>query len=78
MIRVGSMRRAWTRGEQPVDILAPRQRGREDIGRRHRILDGEIDSDAADRRHRMGGIADRQQARADATASTGRARPSAA
>ena len=45
--------------------LPPRAMRRgEDVGRRDRILDGEVDPDPADRRHRMGGVANRQQARA--------------
>ena len=40
------------------------QRLGENVGSRHRILDGEIDADSADRRHRMRGIADADQARA--------------
>ena len=35
----------------------------QDIGRRHRVLDGQIDAHAADRRHGVGGIADAEQAR---------------
>ncbi len=47
-------------------ILAHRtgaQRGGQRIGGSDRILNGEVDPDTADRRHRMGGIADQQQAR---------------
>jgi hypothetical protein len=33
------------------------------VRRRHRILDGEIDADAANRRHRMRRVADAQQSR---------------
>ena len=50
-------------GKQPVDRLTPGERRGEDIGRRHRILDGEVDPHPADRRHGVGGIADRQQPR---------------
>ena len=35
----------------------------EDIGRRDRVLNREIDADAADRRHRMRGVADAQKPR---------------
>ena len=35
----------------------------EDVRRRHRILDGEVDPHAADRRHGVGGVADAEQAR---------------
>ena len=47
--------------EQWIDILAARQRAGKDVRGRDRILDGEIDADPADRRHGVGGIADREQ-----------------
>ena len=40
------------------------QRRRQDVRRRHGILDGEVDADAADRRHRVRGVADAQESRA--------------
>ena len=46
-------------GAQPA--LA--QRAREAVRRRHRILDGEVDTDPADRRHGVGGVTDRKQPR---------------
>ena len=49
--------------QQRIDVFAARQRPGENVGGRDRVLDGEIDADPADRRHGVGGIADRQQAR---------------
>jgi len=45
-------------GEVRGRHIAGFERPGQDIGRRDRILHGEIDADAADRRHRMRGIAD--------------------
>src|SRR5580658_141879 len=42
---------------------AAAERRRQDIRRRDRVLDGEVDADAADRRHGVGGVADAQQPR---------------
>src|SRR6266576_2714357 len=39
------------------------QRFEENVSCRYRILNREIDTDTADRRHRMGGVADAQQTR---------------
>ena len=47
--------------KQRIDILAARQRPGEDVGGRDRVLDREVDADAADRRHGVRGIADREQ-----------------
>ena len=62
MTRVGNSRRSWTSSQQRIDVLAARERSGEDVGGRDGVLDREIDADPADRRHRMGRIADRQQA----------------
>src|SRR3546814_2135864 len=43
-------------------ILAARERRGEDIRRGDRILHREVDPDAADGRHRVRGVADREQA----------------
>jgi hypothetical protein len=60
--RVGNSRRRCTArrwgGDSPLQ-----ERGGQDVGRGNGILDGEIDPDAADRRHGVGGIADAQQPR---------------
>ena len=61
MTRVGNSRRSCDLVEQRIDVVAARQRTGEDIRRRDRILDREIDADPADRRHGVGGIADREQ-----------------
>ena len=50
-------------GEHFGPDLARAQRAGEPVRRRDRILDGEIDADAADRRHRMRRVADAQEAR---------------
>ena len=60
-------------GEQRVDVLAARQRPGKDVRGGNRVLDREIDADAADRRHRVRRIADREQAGPAASASAGRA-----
>ena len=63
MIRVGSIRRRCTRQSSAIDVLLPsRHRPGEDVRRGDRVLDGEVDADPADRRHGMGGVADREQA----------------
>jgi hypothetical protein len=49
--------------EKPIDIFAARKRPSEDIRRRNGVLNGEIDSDSADGRHGVGGVADREQPR---------------
>ena len=49
-------------GEQGIDVSPAASRPGEDIGGGDRVLDREVDADAADRRHGVGGIADRQQA----------------
>src|SRR6185312_5057159 len=41
----------------------PPQRDGQAIGRRHRVLNGDIDPDSADRRHGVRRIADQEQAR---------------
>src|SRR5262245_11933481 len=45
-----------------VQVALPRatcaERGAEDVGRRDRVLDGEVDADPAGWRHRVGGVAD--------------------
>ena len=41
---------------------AAREGRAEQVGRRDRVLDGEVDADAADRRHGVGGVADAEQA----------------
>ena len=43
-------------------MLSPRQRRGQRVGCGDRVLNGKIDADPANRRHGMGGIADRQQA----------------
>ena len=43
------------------DAAGP-QRGGEEVGRRDRVLDGEVDADAADGRHGVGRVPDAQQA----------------
>ena len=73
MTRVGNSRRSCTLWSKRIDVLAAGQRAGQDVRRRNRVLDGEVDPDPADRRHGMGGIADREQARADASTSAGRA-----
>src|SRR5205085_940834 len=50
-------------GEQPVDWLPSRHRSGKNVRRRDRVLDREIDADAAYGRHRMRRIADREQSR---------------
>ena len=47
------------------------QRLGQQIRRRHRVLDRQIDAHAARRRHGMRGVADAQQAREDATCAAG-------
>ena len=42
---------------------APQQRLGENVRRRHRVLDRQVDADPADRRHRVGRVADAQQPR---------------
>ena len=67
--------------EQPALLHPPssgrrprrRQRPGEDVGRRHRVLDRQIDADPADRRHCVRGVADRQQSGPMTSASAGRA-----
>ena len=61
MTRVGNRRRRCTRASRPSTSLAARERAGEDVGGGDRVLDGEVDADAADRRHRVRRIADRQQ-----------------
>ena len=46
-----------------IRYLTRFQRRGQAVGRRHRILHGDIDADAADRRHRVGCIADADQPR---------------
>jgi len=58
--RTGKRRRAHP-VEQRIDILPGGERRGEDVRGRDRVLDGEIDADAAHWRHGMGGIADREQ-----------------
>jgi len=38
------------------------ERGRQDVGRGDRVLDGQVDADASDRGHRVGRIADAEEA----------------
>jgi hypothetical protein len=61
--RVGNRRRSCTLWSSGSTSSPARERAGEDVGRGDRVLDREVDADAADRRHGVGGIADRQQAR---------------
>ena len=62
MIRVGNSRRSCTLLSSG-STFSPRASGAgEDVGGRDRVLDREVDADPADRRHGVGGIADREQA----------------
>ena len=69
-------RRKFAAALHLVEVAQPRhalsQDRRQDVRRRDRVLDREIDADAADRRHRMRRVADAQQARAAPSASAGR------
>ncbi len=49
--------------EQRPDVLAACERSGQRIGRSHCILDRQVDTDAADRRHGVCGVADGEQAR---------------
>ena len=62
--RVGQSRRFWTWARCSLSSRAGEQRCGENVGGGHRILDRQVDADAAHRRHGVGGIADAQQTRA--------------
>ena len=49
--------------KEGIDVFAGSQRPRQRIRRGNCVLDGEIDSNPADRRHCVSGIADRKQSR---------------
>ena len=60
VIRVGRSRRACTRRGAP-GRPALAQRPCEEVGGRDRVLDGQVDADAADRRHGVRGVADAEE-----------------
>ena len=59
--RVGQRRRRRTASRSSAVDGAVAQLGREQVGRRDRVLDREVDADAADRRHRVRRVADAEQ-----------------
>ena len=59
--RVGQSRRRWTAPRSSAVQAPLAQWHCQQVGRRHRVLDGQVDADAADRRHRMRGVANAQQ-----------------
>ncbi len=61
VIRTGNARRRRTASSSSSDGQPLTSFCRHQIGGRHRILNREIDADAADRRHRMRGVADAKQ-----------------
>ena len=61
--RVGKSRRSCTCGEIVVATASCAQRLGQDVGGGDRVLHREVDADAADRRHRVRGVADAEQAR---------------
>ena len=64
VIRIGNSRRRRTASSSSSDGRPLDQLRRQQIGGRDRVLNREIDADAADRRHRMRGVADAEQPRA--------------
>ncbi len=61
-MRVGSSRRCWTWARVSSVTRPLLSAGSEDAGGGHGVLNGEVDADAADGRHGVGGVADAEQA----------------
>ncbi len=63
VMRAGNVRRSWIACRSSSVTVPALQRRGQAVGGGHRVLHGEIDADAADRRHRMRGVADADQPR---------------
>ena len=63
MARVGKFLRSWTACSSAFRRRPVHQNRSEDIGGGHRVLNGQVDSDPADRRHGMRGIANAKEPR---------------
>ena len=60
--RAGNMRRAWTAARSVSRSRPSRSGAARMFAGGHRVLDGDVDADSADRRHGVRGVADAQHA----------------